>query len=160
MQVTTGKRYVSDGAATGKWQMAAGSIRYCRYKKLCFSAQLTGFRNRYGLDIGGQKLLQTWQVLRVDAGEHLEDAGCVGRIFPAEQEIISRYSEGLASTGTEKFLVPCSTSARKELDTSAASASFSRLYFSFLRHSRIRLPITFASVPSMGSPLFFAIEVV
>mgnify|MGYP002508681282 CR=1 FL=1 len=30
-------------AATGKWQMAAGSIRYCRYKKLCFSAQLTGF---------------------------------------------------------------------------------------------------------------------
>ena len=77
MQVTTGKRYVSDGAATGKWQMAAGSIRYCRYKKLCFSAQLTGFRNRYGLDIGGQKFLQTWQVLRVDAGEHLEDAGCV-----------------------------------------------------------------------------------
>ena len=76
MQVTTGKRYVSDGAATGKWQMAAGSIRYCRYKKLCFSAQLTGFRNRYGLDISGQKFLQTWQVLRVDAGEHLEDAGC------------------------------------------------------------------------------------
>ena len=96
MQVTTGKRYVSDGAATGKWQMAAGSIRYCRYKKLCFSAQLTGFRNRYGLDISGQKFLQTWQVLRVDAGEHLEDAGCIGRIFPAEQEIISRYSEGLA----------------------------------------------------------------
>ena len=63
MQVTTGKRYVSDGAATGKWQMAAGSIRYCRYKKLCFSAQLTGFRNRYGPDIGGQKLLQTWQAI-------------------------------------------------------------------------------------------------
>ena len=133
-------RFVFKDADNGKRQASRiieqGNVFHRCIEKLCFSAQLTGFCNRYGLDIGGQKLLQTGQVLRVDAGEHPEDTGCVGRSFSAEQEIISRYSEGLAEPcqyRDGKFLVPCSTSARKELDTSAASASFSRLYLNFLR---------------------------
>ena len=42
MQVTTGKRYVSDGAATGKGQMAAGNIRYLQIKKAVLSGTANG----------------------------------------------------------------------------------------------------------------------